>query len=210
MRVDLLNIILTFITKISELIMFEDKLTDEEKKVLLKEARLALISAVKGIKVENQNLSDYSPNLIENGASFVTLTKNGMLRGCIGALEPYQPLVQDVCEHAVAAALSDYRFPEVKPYELDDIKIEISRLTIPQPVIYENPEDLLRKIKPQTDGIILRDGSRRATFLPQVWEKIPDPEDFLSQLCLKMGASSNLWMRKKITVEKYQVEEFSE
>src|SRR5258705_6368794 len=115
-----------------------------------------------------------TPMLQSEGASFITLTEGGQLRGCIGALHPYQPLAEDVREHAVAAALQDYRFPPVEPQELSKIEIEISRLTVPEPLAYNSPEDLLAKLRPGPDGILLRSGSRRATFLPQVWEKIPD------------------------------------
>jgi AmmeMemoRadiSam system protein A len=148
--------------------------------------------------------------LRENGASFVTLTENGELRGCIGALEPYQSLAEDVREHAVSAALNDYRFPPVRSTELSGIHIEVSRLTAPVPLEYENWKDLLVKLRPGVDGVVLRDGARRATFLPQVWEKIPKAEDFLDNLCYKMGAAPDSWRRKHLEVLVYQVEEFHE
>ncbi len=150
------------------------------------------------------------PRLRDVGASFVTLTQHGNLRGCIGALEAYQSLAEDVREHAVAAAMDDYRFHPVQPEELPDIKIEISRLTIPVPLEYNCPEDITRQLRPGVDGVILRDGIRRATFLPQVWEKIVDADMFLSQLCMKMGAPAYTWRNKKLSVEIYQVEEFHE
>lgn len=190
--------------------MITDPLTDEEKKILLKLARQSIELAVGGHPLPHLVLEDYSPNLKEHGASFVTLTEDGDLRGCIGALEPYQPLVQDVCEHAVAAALDDFRFPPVTPYEVSRLVIEISRLTVPQPLQYEHPQDLPNRLKAGSDGVILRDGIRRATFLPQVWEKLPDPVEFLSHLCQKMGAPADLWMRKLLQVFTYQVEEFQE
>ena len=134
----------------------------------------------------------------------------GDLRGCIGALEAYQPLAEDVREHAVAAALNDYRFPPVQVAELNGISLEVSRLTAPVPLEYTSPEDLVAKLRPGVDGVILRDGGRRATFLPQVWEKLPDAENFLANLCHKMGASPDLWRRKHLEVLTYQVEEFHE
>jgi uncharacterized protein len=190
--------------------MSADKLTAEEKLTLLKLARGALESGVRGEKLLPLNLKSLPPRLREEGASFVTLTINGNLRGCIGALEPYQPLAEDVREHAVAAALQDYRFPDVRPEELPQIEIEVSRLTPPVPLEYTTPEDLLSKLRPGIDGVLLRDGSRRATFLPQVWEKLPDPADFLDNLCYKMGAASDLWRKKHLKVSIYQVEEFHE
>jgi AmmeMemoRadiSam system protein A len=147
---------------------------------------------------------------LEPGASFVTLTIQGYLRGCVGALEPYQSLVEDVCEHAVAAAFQDYRFPPLQAEEINNIEIEISYLTKPQTLEYGEPQDLPRKLRPKIDGVVLRDGMRRATFLPQVWEKIPNPENFLEQLCMKMGAPADLWRKKKLDVSVYQVEEFHE
>lgn len=188
----------------------EDQLTPEERDYLLKLARNALTCGVRGEPLPALEEQALTPRLRQPGASFVTLTIAGMLRGCIGALEPYQSLAEDVREHAVAAALQDYRFPQVRPGEVDDIEIEISRLTAPIELQYESPEDLLRKLRPEIDGVVLRDGMRRATFLPQVWEKIPRSEDFLSQLCMKMGAPSDFWRKKHLSVLIYQVEEFRE
>ncbi len=187
-----------------------EPLSPEEKKTLLREARSALEHVVRGEKQPPLNLESLPPRLREEGASFITLTIRGNLRGCIGALEPYQPLAQDVREHAVAAALEDPRFPPVTPDELGKIEIEISRLTVPEPLAYENAEELLAKIRPQVDGVILRDGFRRATFLPQVWEKLPDKAEFLDNLCYKMGATPDTWRRKALEVLTYQVEEFHE
>jgi AmmeMemoRadiSam system protein A len=190
--------------------MIPDQLTTEERTFLLRLARQALEAGARGNPLPAIDMSTLSPHLRESGATFVTLTRRGELRGCIGALEAYQPLVEDVREHAVASALEDYRFPPVQPNELPEIHIEISRLTAPQPLDYEGPDDLVKRLRPGIDGVILCDGLRRATFLPQVWEKIPDPTLFLGYLCEKMGASSDLWQRKKLDVMIYQVEEFHE
>ncbi|MGE5378547.1 MAG: AmmeMemoRadiSam system protein A [Bacteroidota bacterium] len=188
----------------------EDKLTPEEKNTLLRLAREALEHGVKGTSLPSLDPSILTPRLREDGASFVTLTESGQLRGCIGALEPYQSLAQDVREHAVAAALEDPRFPPVNDRELDRINIEVSRLTRPVPLPYTDVNDLLSRLRPHVDGVILRDSFRRATFLPQVWEKIADPAEFLSNLCYKMGADPDLWRRKHLEVLVYQVEEFHE
>jgi AmmeMemoRadiSam system protein A len=190
--------------------MSTDKLSDEDKRILLHIARESMECAVKKQKLSELDLKSMSGLLRDNGASFVTLTVNGELRGCIGALEPYQPLALDVREHAIAAALEDPRFPPVSPKELDQIEVEVSRLTVPQRLEYSDANDLLAKLRPNVDGVILRDGFRRATFLPQVWEKIPDKEDFLENLCYKMGTSPNLWRQKHLEVLIYQVEEFRE
>lgn len=187
-----------------------DKLTADEKQTLLRLAREALESGVRGKSLPALEPAQLTPLLRADGAAFVTLTVRGQLRGCIGALQPYQPLVDDVREHAVAAALQDYRFPPVRPEELPNIHVEVSRLTLPQPLPYTDTDDLLAKLRPGIDGVILRDGARRATFLPQVWEQLPDKEEFLSHLCAKMGATPNLWRVKHLDVQIYQVEEFHE
>lgn len=187
-----------------------DQLTGEEKQTLLRLAREAMETAVKGKALPPLNLQSLAPVLREEGASFVTLTIDDNLRGCIGALEAYQPLAEDVREHAVSAALQDPRFPPVGEAELNRIRLEVSRLTAPRPLEYSSSEDLLKKLHPHVDGVILKDNFRRATFLPQVWEKIPDPAEFLGHLCQKMGAKPNLWRKAKLQVHVYQVEEFRE
>jgi AmmeMemoRadiSam system protein A len=165
---------------------------------------------VRGQEIPPLNEALLTPSLREEGSSFVTLTMGGQLRGCIGSLEPYQSLAEDVREHAVAAALEDPRFPPVAAAELNGIQIEVSRLTRPIPLEYKDANDLLSKLCPHVDGVIVRDGLHRATFLPQVWEKIPDPADFLGNLCYKMGAKPDLWRSKHLEVLTYKVEEFHE
>ena len=188
----------------------EDRLTSEEKQTLLRIARQSIESTVKGERGPKTDPALLTPRLKEQGASFVTLTVHGELRGCIGTLEPYQPLADDVHEHAIAAALQDPRFPPVGPNELNEINIEVSRLSVPYPLEYSTSEDLIQKLRPHVDGVILRDGMRRATFLPQVWEKIPNPAKFLDNLCYKMGAAPDTWKHKHLEVLIYQVEEFHE
>ena len=190
--------------------MINDMLTPEEKQFLLQLARQSLEAGVRGQPLPNLDPAILSPTLRAEGASFVTLTVHSDLRGCIGALEPYQSLAEDVREHAVAAALEDYRFPQVQESELSKIQIEVSRLTVPVPLEYKDTDDLLSKLRLGVDGVILRDGFRRATFLPQVWEKIPDAAAFLANLCYKMGAAPDTWKRKHLEVLIYQVEEFHE
>jgi len=185
-------------------------LSPGERELLLQLARQALEQGVRGIPLAALDMDGLPPELRQPGVTFVTLTIEGELRGCVGALEAYQPLAEDVREHALAAATQDYRFPPVTPQEVPQLKIEISRLTQPVQLEYRDADDLLARLRPGIDGVILRDGARRATFLPQVWEKIPDPALFLSYLCQKMGADEGLWRVKKINVFTYQVEEFHE
>ena len=187
-----------------------DRLTLEERTLLLKEARYSLESGVRATPLEPLCLEDYPPRLRQFGVTFVTLTIDNKLRGCVGALEAYQPLVEDVREHALAAAFEDFRFPTVRPDELDKISIEISRLTAPQPLEYDGPDDLINKLRPGIDGVVLKEGLRRATFLPQVWHKLPSAATFLEHLCQKMSAPTDIWRHKKLEVLIYQVEEFCE
>ena len=187
-----------------------DRLTNEERKTLLELARGALEEGVRGQPLSPLDLNTLSTRLIEPGATFVTLTINRELRGCIGALEATISLAEDVRVHAVAAALDDYRFPVVREDEVSKIKIEISRLTPPILLNFDNPGILLEQIRPGVDGVVLQQGDRRATFLPQVWEKVPEVEIFLSMLCRKMGVPSDQWRSTEIQVFTYQVEEFQE
>ena len=189
----------------------QENLTPEEQKILLRLARESVERAVKGEELPPLDLAALPPRLREEGSSFVTLTLHGKLRGCIGSLEPYESLAEDVREHAAGAALKDPRFPPVSEDELSGLEIEISRLTRPIPLEYRDANDLLSRLRPHVDGVILRaDAHHRATFLPQVWEKIPDPAEFLDNLCYKMGLEPDLWRRAHFEVLTYQVEEFHE
>ena len=181
-----------------------------EKRLLLALARESLEAAVRGTPSPPVNTAGLTPALLEVGTCFVTLTQYGELRGCIGGLKAEQPLFESVRERAAQAALRDYRFPPVTPGEAAEIEIEISVLTPPQPLPYNSPEELPRLLHPPVDGVILSQGVRRATFLPQVWERVPDPSRFLSMLCDKLGVPTDTWRRTRLDVETYQVEKFVE
>jgi len=187
-----------------------EKLTLDEQKTLLHLAREALELGVRGKKLPKIDPSKLTNTLRENGATFVTLTINTELRGCIGTIQAYQPLAEDVREHAVAAALEDPRFARVEEDELRQIHIEVSRLTRPVPLEYLNTDDLLSKLRPNVDGVILSDGLHRAVFLPEVWEKLPSHKEFLDHLCYKMGVSPGLWRMKHLDVSVFQAEAFHE
>jgi AmmeMemoRadiSam system protein A len=187
-----------------------DRLNLQERVKLLEIAREAINSAVMNEPLETLDLAKMSLVMRGPGASFVTLTIEERLRGCIGALEAYQPLALDVQEHAAAAAMEDFRFPPLSREELPLIEIEISRLTPMKSLDYTGPQDLLAKLRPGVDGVVLKDEIRKATFLPQVWEKVSSKEEFLDHLCLKMGARPSLWREKHLEVMSYQVEEFKE
>ncbi len=190
--------------------MKRQMITNEDRQILLELARRSIEAAARRKPLPEINLHEYSPTLQEHGASFVTITINHNLRGCIGTLEAYQPLVKDVVTHASAAATDDYRFSPVTPDEVQILNIEISILTKPERINYSSTHELLDQILPGETGVILKDGRKRATFLPQVWEQLPDKQEFFSHLCQKMGASGNLWKIKNLEVFTYQVEEFHE
>lgn len=190
--------------------MTSEGLTPQEKKELLALARESIVCAVASKRLPKLQDLPLTPMLKENGAAFVTLTIGGELRGCIGSLQAYRPLVEDVQQHAVDAALNDYRFMPVSDLEVPLLEIEISVLTQPEPLRYEHPEELPGLLKPHEDGVVLRDGPLSATFLPQVWEQLPSAELFLNHLCEKMGASPNRWRQKVMQVSIYHVEEFKE
>ena len=151
-----------------------------------------------------------APKFTEAKGCFVTLTKRGELRGCIGYILPQGPLYRAVVENARNAALRDPRFPAVSPGEVDQLEIEISVLTEPLPLFFSSPEDLLRKLQPGADGVVLQIGGRGATYLPQVWEQIPDKVEFLNNLAEKAGCDPSAWREPGASVLIYHVESFKE
>ncbi|MBC7950874.1 MAG: AmmeMemoRadiSam system protein B [Rhodospirillaceae bacterium] len=127
------------------------------------------------------------------GACFVTLKKNGALRGCIGSPQAWRPLVDDVTDNAAKAAFQDPRFPPVTPEEMDGLELSVSVLTPPVPMRFMNEADLLAQLRPRVDGLIIEDGGKRALFLPSVWEQLPDAAHFLAHLKHKAGLAVDHW-----------------
>lgn len=182
-----------------------------ERKTLLGIARQGLQAAARGETLPQLDIQAMSPHLCEPAACFVTLLQpDGELRGCTGTLVAQSPLAEEVLRTAAQTAISDPRFQPVRPDEEPDLDIEISVLTPSRKLDVSDPQSLPDMIRPRIDGVTLRRGFYRATFLPQVWDKIPDPVEFLDRLCLKMGLSRKAWLLPGIEVEVYQVEEFSE
>lgn len=142
--------------------------------------------------------------------TFVTLTMNGQLRGCIGCLDSRDPIIEGIRRNAVNAAFQDPRFRPLSRKELEDVHIEVSILTEPEVCEYSCTEDLLDKLRPGIDGVIIRCGFASATFLPQVWEQLPDKEEFLTHLCMKAGLPGDAWQGNKLEVQLYQVQCFEE
>jgi AmmeMemoRadiSam system protein A len=185
-------------------------LSEEERTYLLTLAREAVDHAARGQDPPAVDKENVPRDLLRDGASFVTLNRDGRLRGCIGSLEARRPLVLDVQQNAVGAATRDPRFPSVRPEELDDLTIEISVLSLPEPLQYDSVEDLCNKLRPSVDGVVVERGWHRATFLPQVWEKLTDRHQFLQRLSLKAGLAPDAYTRGDLNVYTYQVEKFSE
>lgn len=190
----------------------ERKINEEQGLVLLKLARKTIADY---LEAPQEDEDDWMESLRDDALDqmrgvFVTLQKHGQLRGCIGFLDARESVVDAVRENAVNAAFHDPRFSPLRSSELPDIDIEISILTEPENLEYSDPADLLRKLRPGVDGVIIRYGFSAATFLPQVWDQLPDKEEFLGQLCLKAGLPAHAWKDDKIEVLTYQVQYFEE
>lgn len=147
--------------------------------------------------------------LHEQAASFVTLQLKGNLRGCIGTLEAFRPLIEDVQGNAAAAAFHDPRFPALTVEEFDNIQIEVSILSVPEPMHARSEAIACSRLRPGIDGVVLKFGEHKATFLPQVWSQLPEPENFLAHLKIKAGLSADFW-HPEMLLYKYQVVKYSE
>lgn len=188
-----------------------DRLTEEEGKYLLSVARKTIENAIH--KRTGQAGSDeekLSARFSEKRGTFVTLTIDDCLRGCIGHIIPQESLLEGIRVNAINAAFRDPRFRPLSEKELEKSKIEISILTEPVSLQYADAEDLLGKLVPGRDGVIIKKGLRQATFLPQVWDQLPDKRAFLGHLCLKAGLEEKAWMKEGLEVSTYQVEAFEE
>ena len=178
---------------------------DERGKVLLAIARAAISRALHVSRTADES----APWLNEPGACFVTLTQNGELRGCIGSLEAHQPLLNDVKSNAVSAALRDPRFAPLSAKELAITAIEVSLLTPPQTMSFYDEADALAQLRPGVDGVVFEYGNYRSTFLPQVWEDLPQPREFFAQLKRKAGLPGDFW-GEGVKLSRYTVTKWSE
>lgn len=180
----------------------------DKNKVLLKS--LAIQSIEYGLKHDKPlsvTLDNQDPELIKHSASFVTLTKNGELRGCIGSLEAHRALIEDVVNNSFSSAFRDYRFSPVTEQELNNLDIILSILSPPQLMEFVSENDLLNQLRPDIDGLIIEDREHRATFLPSVWQSLPQAEQFLTQLKLKAGLNTNYWS-PQLQAYRYTTESF--
>jgi AmmeMemoRadiSam system protein A len=173
--------------------------------ILLRIARVAIAQRL----VIVARADDSATWLDEPGATFVTLKQEGALRGCIGSLEPRRALRDDVRENAIAAAFRDPRFVPLAREEFDMLSIEVSLLSPAEPLACCDEADAIRELVPGRDGVILELGARRATFLPQVWDSLPDPRRFLAELKLKAGLPADYWSAD-LRVSRYGVQKWSE
>jgi AmmeMemoRadiSam system protein A len=182
-------------------------LTDREREILRQVAQDSILHGLREGSALRIPLENYPDSLRREGAVFVTLQQDGQLRGCIGSLRARRPLVEDVAENAFAAAFRDHRFAPVSEDEADSLELHISLLTPPESFPVKSREELLAALDPGRDGLLLEDPPHRSTFLPQVWEALPDPEDFLGELLLKAGLPRDHWS-ETLTFQRYAVEEF--
>lgn len=182
-------------------------LTETHRTILLDTAWDSIRHGVESASPLQVDAGSWEAPLSEPGASFVTLHKGGELRGCIGSLQAFRPLITDVAENAFAAAFRDPRFARLQALELPELTLDISVLSAPLPMTFNSERDLLSQLRPHQDGLILQDGLHRGTFLPSVWESLPEAERFLQQLKLKAGLTPDHWS-ENIRVWRYSTECF--
>jgi AmmeMemoRadiSam system protein A len=188
----------------------QESFSKDERKLLLDLARRTVKEVVTTNRLPAVDPKTLPAKFAEPKGCFVTLTENGGLRGCIGNIMPQVPLYQAVISNAQSAATRDHRFQPVRPDELDKLEVEVSVLTVPQPLAFSSPDDLLAKLKPHRDGVVLQVNGRGSTYLPQVWEQIPDKVMFLNTLSEKAGCPANAWRSPGTAVAIYHVEAFKE
>ena len=177
----------------------------EHKQVLLRVARDSIEHGLRSGRPLPVRTDDYPEPLCEIRAAFVTLQLLKKLRGCIGTLQAVRPLAEDVAENAFAAAFRDPRFAPMNDSERMILEIHISVLSPSEPIEFTGEEQLLDSIRPKVDGLIIEDGARRGTFLPSVWETLPDPRDFFRHLKMKAGLPPDYWS-ETIAVSRYTAE----
>lgn len=180
-------------------------LDTDQGKTLLHLARSAIAERF-GIAPTAMQQADW---LCKSGATFITLKEGGRLRGCIGSLEARRPLMDDVRHNAIAAAFRDPRFPPLLESELNKIEVEVSVLSEAKPMDFFDERDALAQLRPRVDGIILEWGLHRATFLPQVWDDLPQPQLFMTHLKNKAGLQDDFWS-DDIRLSRYTVQKFKE
>lgn len=181
-----------------------------ERRCLLDLARRAVREVATTGDYPGLPAEEMPPALNVPRGCFVTLMRRGALRGCVGNIHPHDPLFRAVIENARGAAVRDTRFLPVSAAEVGELEIEISILTVPEPLRFSSRDDLLRQLEPLRDGVVLKIGERVATYLPKVWEHLPEKVDFLNSLAEKAGCAPGAWQGPDVTVQVYRVESFKE
>ena len=179
------------------------------RQALLVLARQSLAHGIARGRALEVELEVLDPVLADPGASFVSLHLEGQLRGCVGLLEAQRPLAVDVAENAFAAGLRDPRFPPLSALELEAVEVSISVLETSEPLTVSGLDVLLATLRPGEDGLIVELAGRRATFLPAVWEQLPEPEDFVAQLWRKAGLPARFWS-PELRLSRYRAHSFGE
>lgn len=187
--------------------MSTDEYSAEERELLLSTAYRSIEYGVIEHRSPRVDPAEFAPHLREWRACFVTLHRDGELRGCTGSIAARRPVIVDVSEHAYTSAFRDVRFPPVALFELDGLEISISVLSAPELLSVSDEQELIERLRPGVDGVILQEGDRLATLLPSVWESLPDPVEFLRQLKRKAGLPPDYWSRR-IRVSRYRTEQF--
>jgi AmmeMemoRadiSam system protein A len=180
-------------------------LNKEYQKQLLDVAKSSIQHGLQTGRPLKVNLADFPDALTEHRATFVTLQIHQQLRGCIGMLEAVRPLAEDIAENAFLAAFKDPRFPPLADDEFSELEIHLSILTPAEPVSFKSEQDLITLLQPGIDGLILEEGRKRGTFLPSVWEQLPEPDQFLRHLKQKAGLAPNYWS-ENIKIYRYRTE----
>ena len=189
--------------------MIDQRLHKDHGKRLLKLAR-AVLECKLGMRPEVDRTGLEAPELEREGGTFVTLKRNKQLRGCIGNLEAESSIISSVEHNAIRAAFHDHRFSPLTSEELGKVCINISILSKPQPLEYDDGKELTSLLRPHIDGVVLRKGKQGATFLPQVWTQLPEPASFLEHLCQKAGLAASAWRTNHPDIYTYQVQYFEE
>jgi len=188
-------------------------ITEEQGQRLIQVARRTIAAKLGTLEdpenlVPDRDLAD--PAFREKRGTFVTIKLKGQLRGCMGCLTPSESILEGIQRNAINSSFNDPRFPALSASELNQARIDISILTEPCELEYNGGEDLLVKLRRNIDGVTIKKGGARATFLPQVWEQLPRTEDFLAHLCRKAGLPPDEWRRGELGVSIYQVQYFNE
>jgi AmmeMemoRadiSam system protein A len=189
-------------------------LSENQGLMLVELARGTIMAKLRGAALPDKDdaltVSLRDPIFQEKRGVFVTLHRNCRLRGCIGSMGGATTIVQGVKDNAINAAFNDFRFKPVTVAELDEIEVEVSILSAPRLLAYDSVVELVGKLRPGVDGVIIKKGGASATFLPQVWQQLPDVADFLSHLCRKAGLAAEAWRHGDLEVITYQVQCFAE